>query len=72
MSLMTKRSFRHWQKASRKFITKITKLHIIITIIITITTAAAAKAMMIRKKKKKNYYEISYILIILSRVIKNY
>ena len=67
MSLMTKRSFRHWQKASRKFITKITKLHIIIIIIIT---AAAAKAMMMRKKK--NYYEISYILIILSRVIKNY
>ena len=65
MSLMTKRSFRHWQKASRKFITKITKLHIIIII-----TAAAAKAMMMRKKK--NYYEISYILIILSRVIKNY
>jgi hypothetical protein len=23
-------------------------------------------------RKKKNYYEISYILIILSRVIKNY
>jgi hypothetical protein len=43
---MTKRSFRHWQKASRQSITKITKQHI---------AAGAAKAMTIRKKKKKNY-----------------
>ena len=66
MSLMTKRSFRHWQKASRKFITKITKLHIIIIII----AAAAAKAMMMRKKK--NYYEISYIILKIPDSCKNY
>jgi hypothetical protein len=37
MSLMTKRSFRHWQKSSKKSITKITKQHMAIVIITTIT-----------------------------------
>jgi hypothetical protein len=36
MSLMTKRSFRHWQKASKKSISKITKQHMVV-IITTIT-----------------------------------
>jgi hypothetical protein len=34
MSLMTKRSFRHWQKSSKKSISKITKQHIVVIVII--------------------------------------
>jgi hypothetical protein len=45
---MTKRSFRHWQKASKKSITKITKLHT------AATALAPAKAMTIKKKKKSS------------------
>src|SRR5215216_1058406 len=40
MSLMTKRSFRHWQKSSKKFISKITKQHIVVIIIIVIIVPA--------------------------------
>jgi hypothetical protein len=50
MSLMTKRSFRHWHKASRQSITKITKLHTAATA----TALAPAKAMTIKKKKKSS------------------
>ena len=34
MSLMIKRSFRHWQKSSKKSISKITKQHIVVIVII--------------------------------------
>src|SRR5215208_6614070 len=34
MSLMTKRSFRHWQKSSKRSISKITKQHIVVIVII--------------------------------------
>jgi hypothetical protein len=51
MSLMTKRSFRHWQKASRQSIIKITKLH---TAAATALALAPAKAMTIKKKKKSS------------------
>jgi hypothetical protein len=50
---MTKRSFRHWQKASKKSISKITKLHTAATTA-TALALAPAKAMTIKKKKKSS------------------
>jgi hypothetical protein len=39
MSLMTKRSFRHWQKSSKKSISKITKQHIVVIVVVIIAPA---------------------------------
>src|SRR5215210_401277 len=41
MTLMTKRSFRHWQKSSKKSISKITKQHIVVIVIVIIIIAPA-------------------------------
>jgi hypothetical protein len=37
MTSMIKRSLRHWQKSSKKSISKIIKQHMVIVVIITIT-----------------------------------
>jgi hypothetical protein len=55
MSLMTKRSFRHWQKSSKKSISKITKQHIVvIVIVIIIIIIAPAVPQTVQHLKKEN------------------
>src|SRR5215203_1095595 len=53
MSLMTKRSFRHWQKSSKRSISKITKQHIVVVIVIIIIIAPAVRQI-IQHLKKEN------------------
>ena len=54
MSLMTKRSFRHWQKSSKKFISKITKQHIVVMIIVMLIIIAPAVPQIVQHLKKEN------------------
>jgi NADH:ubiquinone oxidoreductase subunit 4 (subunit M) len=55
MSLMTKRSFRHWQKSSKKSISKITKQHIVVVIVIvTVIIIAAAVPQIVQHLKVEN------------------
>jgi hypothetical protein len=42
MTLMTKRSFRHWQKSSKKSISRITKQHIVVIVIVMVIIIAPA------------------------------
>ena len=53
MSLMTKRSFRHWQKSSKKSIFKITKQHIVVIVIIIIAPAVPQIAQHLKKENSK-------------------
>ena len=52
MSLMTKRSFRHWQKSSKKSISKITKQHIVV-IVIVIAPAVPQIVLHLKKENSK-------------------
>src|SRR5215211_6715410 len=56
MSLMTKRSFRHWQKSSKKSISKITKQHIVVIVIVMVIIIIAAPAIpqIVQHLKKEN------------------
>src|SRR5215213_8813279 len=54
MSLMTKRSFRHWQKSSKKSISKITKQHIVVIVIVVVIIIAAAVPQIVQHLKKEN------------------
>src|SRR5215208_5140183 len=55
MSLMTKRSFRHWQKSSKRSIFKITKQHIVVVVIvIIIIIIAVAAPQIVQHLKKEN------------------
>jgi hypothetical protein len=47
---MIKRSFRHWHKASRQYIIKITKQHMVVIVIIVV----AAEKIVKQQKKEKN------------------
>jgi hypothetical protein len=52
---MTKRSFRHWQKSSKKSISKITKQHIVVVIVIvTVIIIAAAVPQIVQHLKVEN------------------
>jgi hypothetical protein len=64
MSLMTKRSFRHWQKSSKKSISKITKQHIVVMIIVMVIIIAPAVPQIILHLKKENSKQppLSYLL----------
>ena len=54
MSLMTKRSFRHWQKSSKRSIFKITKQHIVVIVIVVVIIIAAAVPQIVLHLKKEN------------------
>src|SRR5215213_8481632 len=54
MSLMTKRSFRHWQKSSKKSISKITKQHIVVIVMVIIIMTAPVVLQIIQYLKKEN------------------
>ena len=61
MSLMTKRSFRHWQKSSKKSISKITKRHtVVIVMVIIIATASLANRLAPEKKENSSRLYIFY------------
>jgi hypothetical protein len=49
---MTKRSFRHWQKSSKKSISKITKQHIVV-IVIVIAPAVPQIVLHLKKENSK-------------------
>jgi hypothetical protein len=53
---MTKRSFRHWQKSSKRSISKITKQHIVVVIVIVtvIIIIAVAVPQIVQHLKKEN------------------
>src|SRR5215216_3386841 len=54
MSLMTKRSFRHWQKSSKKSIFKITKQHIVVIVIVMVIIIAPVVPQIVQHLKKEN------------------
>src|SRR5215203_3769661 len=62
MSLMTKRSFRHWQKSSKRSISKITKQHIVAIVIVIITIAPAAPQIIQNPKKENSKPPLLYPL----------
>ena len=70
MSLMTKRSFRHWQKSSKKCISKITKQHIAVVMLLVIIIIAASAPQIDQRPKKKIatwlsiFYSTSGVMVI--------
>jgi hypothetical protein len=61
MTLMTKKSFRHWQKSSKKSIFKITKQHIVVIVII-ITIAPAVPQIVQHLKVENSKPPLLYLL----------
>jgi hypothetical protein len=51
---MTKRSFRHWQKSSKRSIFKITKQHIVVIVIVIIIIAVAVPQIVQHLKKENS------------------
>jgi hypothetical protein len=50
---MTKRSFRHWQKSSKRSIFKITKQHIVVIVIVIIVPAVPQIVLHLKKENSK-------------------
>jgi hypothetical protein len=53
MSLMTKKSFRHWQELSMKPISEITRQHIAVAILLVIIIIVAAVPQIVQHPKKR-------------------